>query len=370
MAFHLGCLRALNERGMLDKISVISSVSGGSVLAALFCSFPGDFSSFEERARVLLEEGLVRRAIKIAFTTADGWKALLAACLLLVDRLLALAARLCLAIASLALRRSINASSDRWPYSPGVRRWASRSTILRRALDTVFDGKRLADLRADRPPLIIVACELRAKAAFYFTAERLHCWRYGSADASEVSLAHAVTASASYPAALPALDEVRNFRAADEQMHTHRIILTDGGVYDNLGLAPFWPDRDPKRSMPVPAFRDLIACRAGYSLEVGKATAFMPSRLMAAFESVFARNQNIATNRLFELRRSGHFQRFAFVYLGQDDEKLLHKPQNLVSRATVADYPTNFRAMSANDIVALSSRGQQLTHAMLDENWP
>jgi predicted acylesterase/phospholipase RssA len=32
MAFHLGCLRALHQAGLLERVTIISSVSGGSVL--------------------------------------------------------------------------------------------------------------------------------------------------------------------------------------------------------------------------------------------------------------------------------------------------------------------------------------------------
>jgi NTE family protein len=41
IAFHLGCLRALHDRGVLEKISVISAVSGGSVVTALY-AYGGD----------------------------------------------------------------------------------------------------------------------------------------------------------------------------------------------------------------------------------------------------------------------------------------------------------------------------------------
>lgn len=52
MAFHLGCLRALRSEGLLDEVSTISAVSGGSVVAALYCSYPGEFDKFE---RVIIE---------------------------------------------------------------------------------------------------------------------------------------------------------------------------------------------------------------------------------------------------------------------------------------------------------------------------
>lgn len=35
-AYHLGVLRILNRLGVLDKVDVISSVSGGSIVAAYY----------------------------------------------------------------------------------------------------------------------------------------------------------------------------------------------------------------------------------------------------------------------------------------------------------------------------------------------
>ena len=35
-AFHLGCLRALHDRGILQRVSVLSSVSGGSSVSAIY----------------------------------------------------------------------------------------------------------------------------------------------------------------------------------------------------------------------------------------------------------------------------------------------------------------------------------------------
>lgn len=49
IAFHLGCLRALNHRGLLKNIKTVSSVSGGSVIAAAYCLDGEDFDAFEKR---------------------------------------------------------------------------------------------------------------------------------------------------------------------------------------------------------------------------------------------------------------------------------------------------------------------------------
>lgn len=126
-----------------------------------------------------------------------------------------------------------------------MRRWASRATILRRVFSEMFGGDTLPNLRTDRPKLIIVACELQGKSAFYFAREGVGSWRLGQADPTNVEIAQAVMASDAYPAMLPALDEYMTFVKSGVKSR-NRVILTDGGVYDNLGLAPLWPDRDPR----------------------------------------------------------------------------------------------------------------------------
>jgi NTE family protein len=364
MAFHLGCLRALNRTGLLSHTSVISSVSGGSVLAALYCTQPGDFSDFERSARKVLAQGFVDPALRVVLTTPEGLKAIAAIIPLAIDRFAAFVVRLLMKLLRLPIKPKTG-----WLRESPLRRWASRTTILRRTFSSLFGGRMLPELRSDRPRLFIVACELRAKAAFYFTADRIHCWRYGSADSSQVEIAQAVAASASYPVALPALDEYMNFEK-NGVTTTRRVTLTDGGVYDNLGLAPFWPDRDPSISLPAGTYGRIIACRAGYGLEISDPAAFMPSRMIAAFESVHARAQNLAMTRLFDLKRAGSIEDFLLPYLGQDDHRLAVPPPDLVTKDSASGYPTNFSAMPEEWIDRLSRRGEQLVYALLAEHWP
>lgn len=57
----------------------------------------------------------------------------------------------------------------------------------------------------------------------------------GKLHRNDVSVAHAVAASAAYPLFLPAFDETLTFEK-DGTFKSSCVILTDGGVYDNLGL--------------------------------------------------------------------------------------------------------------------------------------
>lgn len=364
MAFHLGCLRGLHKAGILDRVDTLTAVSGGSVLAAIYCSHGGNFTEFEAKTREVLRRGFVWPSIRSALTTLEGVRALLNFLLVVGDRFAALLFRAVIR----PIRKLLPEWGWEWLKRSGIVRRHSRTTILREAFDVMLSRRKLMDLRSDRPRLIIIACELRAKAAFYFTAERLHCWRYGAASSAGVQLADAVSASAAYPLLLPALDQVLEFDKGGVTAR-HRVSLTDGGVYDNLGLAPLWPGRDPQVSLETGSFQRIIACRAGYGNQVSDPSSTWPARMKASFLSVLARNENGALNRLFDLHKAGGVEAILVPYLDQQDSILLHPPADLVTREEVANYPTDFSAMSDEWIDKLSLRGEQLVSALLKEHW-
>jgi NTE family protein len=58
-AFHLGCLRALHDRDLLRRIRIVSGVSAGALITALFAYGPADFEEFDAHATRLLRRGLI-----------------------------------------------------------------------------------------------------------------------------------------------------------------------------------------------------------------------------------------------------------------------------------------------------------------------
>ena len=72
MAFHLGCLRALHELGILQRVSILSTVSGGSVIGALYAATQEPFASFETRVRAALARGLAVRQFARPSLVARG----------------------------------------------------------------------------------------------------------------------------------------------------------------------------------------------------------------------------------------------------------------------------------------------------------
>lgn len=370
IAFHLGCLRALHELGLLGDVKVISTVSGGSVIGGLYATHQGSFSAFEERVRQLLAEGLMQSAIRKALTTTEGLRALYCwVILVFVNGVLFAFSRATWVI-------SLLFPSDRrhqWRIDVGhtpVRRFASRTTILRRVFDDVFEGRLVRELPAEGPLLIILAADLRSGSAFYFSRQSSGSWRLQELADADVSLAHAVTASAAYPLLLPALDDVLPFNKKDGTRREERVSLTDGGIYDNLGLAPLWPDRDPQISLNVTEIESIICCRAGYGLRFDPPSQFLLARLKSAFACVHDRAQNAAMKRLYDLTQAGRLKGFLLPYLGQSDSRLKFPPADLVTREEAYAYPTDFSAMPEEWIDKLSRRGEQLTKAVIKEHHP
>jgi NTE family protein len=71
IAFHLGCLRALHDRGILSKVSVLSGVSGGSVIAALYAYSDETFDAFAHRVEAMLSRGMVRGIARETFLSFE-----------------------------------------------------------------------------------------------------------------------------------------------------------------------------------------------------------------------------------------------------------------------------------------------------------
>ena len=64
IAFHLGCLRALKDLGLLDKVGVLSTISGGSVIGAYHAYTPKKtFDEFDSNICALLRAGFQHRII-------------------------------------------------------------------------------------------------------------------------------------------------------------------------------------------------------------------------------------------------------------------------------------------------------------------
>ncbi len=326
MAFQLGCLRALEDLGILPKIGVISMISGGSVVGAYYAYTPDkSFAQFEADIRGILREGFQN---KIGWELAKPWNLLRCTASMVATGMDGVLSRM--------VRRE-----------PHVLRYPSRSDMFARVLTRdLFPRLQMSSPRRHTLEVVIGACELRTGTAFRFSNSAAGSWRHGSMVTPDVDVGFAVAASAAYPLFLPAFDRRWQFRKRGD-VTEGRVLLTDGGVYDNLGAAVLEPGRDDGYSIHSHPCSHLIVCSAGQGQASG---ALLPlafvDRIRRSFAVVHRRVQDSAMQRLHILKDSRTIEGFALPYLGQQDDKLPWKPPDLVPRRDVADYPTDFAPMS------------------------
>jgi NTE family protein len=129
--------------------------------------------------------------------------------------------------------------------------------LLADAYRSRLHGGRLADLPA-RPRFVFCATDLVFGVNWIFDRERMGDYQAGYGSSADWPVAEAVAASSCFPPVFGPLpirfppdalrggafrDEAGNAESRDRLVA--RIQLTDGGVYDNLGLEPVWGDESP-----------------------------------------------------------------------------------------------------------------------------
>ncbi len=350
IAFHLGCLRALNDLGILDQINVISTISGGSVIGAYYAYTPKkSFEDFTAEMEKLLSQGL-QRQVALELVKPGN-----------------------------LLRCSMNAGHAylqeflplRFRKMVSISRCPSRTDMFQRVLDKrLFEKLTMRSQRRNGMAIVVGATELMSGTAFRFSPDRSGDWRHGEMVNGDVDVAFAVAASAAYPIFLPALDRTVPFLKNGEP-NEHRVSLTDGGIYDNLGIQVLEPGRSLKVSLHSFSCDYLIVCNAGR----GQESSLVPpntfvSRASRSFEVVHRRVQDSAMHRLHQLKDAVLVKGFVLPYLGQQDDRLPWRPPDLISRESVISYPTDFAPMRDEWVRRLSDRGEQLTRALVPHYLP
>ena len=205
VAFHCGTLAALSPLGLVDKLDVVSAVSGGSLLGAawLAAKVKGwSLDRFITGMQRELSRGFIGRSLRTPLLRA------LTPCV---------------------------------PYS--------RADVLADTFDRVlFHGLTLGQL-PQRPVLCLNATILNNGQVAKFERDGFSAWEVSVPGATpphvvswpDFPLARAVVASAAYPIGLPPLtlrreDFPRGTRFRGLLAGATKIHLTDGGVLDNLGV--------------------------------------------------------------------------------------------------------------------------------------
>ena len=223
MLYHLGAYWRLCELGLLAGAVRVSSVSGGSIVSGKLAL---------EWKHLGLRPGAGPGPVPEAF----------------IERVVK------------PLKRMASTSIDFWPtiLSFACLRNAARM-IAARYDEVLFGGAMLADLPDDSlepgtpgsgPRFVINATNLRSGVLWRFSRPYMADYTVGMVKNPRVPLSWAVASSSAFPPLLSPLKlplDPASFAPDDEgkarpvNAHTRDLaVLTDGGVYDNLGMETVW----------------------------------------------------------------------------------------------------------------------------------
>lgn len=215
--FHLGALLRLNELGVLDKVKTISSVSGGSIMTAA------------------LAAAIVKRAGLLGGLSRAEWGKDLSG----------------------PVRAFTRKNIRTWPVLKRVLlpwNWFRSATGVE-TLAATYEKELTPLLLAQlpiTPRFVLCATDLSYGVNWTFTREDLGDWQAGyRSPPGDWPLGRAVAASSCFPPVFNPLpigmepSELKQGHAPQGPLRDSCIKglrLSDGGVYDNLGLEAVWKD--------------------------------------------------------------------------------------------------------------------------------
>jgi NTE family protein len=212
MLFHLGGLWRLNEAGLLAGLACVSSVSGGSITAAVLATRWGGLAFDANGVAGQFGLAVVEPVRELARYTID--------------------------VGSITggLLNPFSTIAD------------SVAGAYRKHL---FGDATLQNL-PDRPRFVINATNVQTGALWRFTKEYMGDYRVGRVMHPTLELAAAVGASSAFPPFLSPVHlklqpgQVQPDPGSDLSYppFTTNVVLSDGGVYDNLGLEPVFKRYD------------------------------------------------------------------------------------------------------------------------------
>ena len=207
MLFHVGVLKRLNLAGWLPRLDRISSVSGGSITAGLL--------------------GLRWQSLEFDDGVAGNFDEL-------VTEPLRAFAHLKVDVPAVAIG--------------GLLPFVSISDRVVGKLEKHLFGEATLQALPDAPRFFLNATNLESGVLMRFTKKYVADYKVGMVRDPEVRLSHAVAASSAFPPFLSPFEldlSDATWETVRGNVHTSAgyrgdIMLSDGGVYDNMGLEPVW----------------------------------------------------------------------------------------------------------------------------------
>ncbi len=327
MVFHLGVLRFLAERGLLEQVEKISTVSGGSLLIGLILQENEVTWPLSQKYLETVYPSLRKKLCK----TSLQWG---------------------------AARQLLN------PWN--LRFILSRANLLALALETEWSVcSKLSDLPTT-PEWSINGTTAENGKRFRFKKTNIGDYQLGYAAPGDFPLSKAIAMSAAFPGGFgPLRINARNFnwrkRAWGATVDTEESVdigykalhLYDGGVYDNLGLEPFF---DAGKGMSKHPGSVIIVSDAGAPLPFGFSFfPLNPFRLKRVADIMSDQAHALRVRTFSNYLQQGQ-RRGSFIYIDTG----VNAELPCKSAEFASNFPTTLRRIDLSDFDRLADHGYRV----------
>lgn len=214
MLFGLGSLWRLNELGWLRKLDVVTSVSGGSILNGVLATRWKDLQWSSDGVATNFKPVIAAPIRDMAGKTLDVFAG--------IEGFLSV----------------FSTISDK---------------VTKKYDENLFHGAKLASIpdfeKGKTPRFIFYATSLQTGSSVRMEKKRIGDYKIGEVRNPDLPVARVVAASSAFPPVLSPVEldfkpsdwtPFANAKYGNRDDLKSRLLLTDGGVYDNMGLEAIW----------------------------------------------------------------------------------------------------------------------------------
>ena len=338
-AYHIGTLRALNRLGILDKVDVISAVSGGSITAAYYALHKDNYEKFEKSFIKKLQRGvlcstIVYLLLALSISLLIGF--LISWWLLILEMIILLVCWYWILPVSCFIECSYNR--------------------------LFFKKKKLSDL-PQKPLVAINATDVSNGKLYTFSQLKMGGYPYykngdystSPFDNTQFTITKAVMASSCVPFAFSPIRISKKFCKEDIKAP----ILIDGGLYDNQGTH--------KLSMSKSRYRtDYIIVSDAGNTQINSKWILNPICLLI-------KTSDIMMDRIKRLQRQQNIytqantNRYAYVPLEWDIEEQLIKGfvRNIIG-GNIVEPLYSWHKISSEDINNLTNSDKKISEVAFE----
>jgi NTE family protein len=234
-AFHLGTLKKLQEMNILNKVDVLSTISGGSITGAAWCLHEGDYQSFHDE---MIRKITTKNVIGYIFTSWVFIRTLLFLLLFIGGGLWLSFTPYAYLVFPVLILFFLLLFKYQFAIFPV-------SDVIESAYNSFFyQGRTLKDLK-EKPVLAVGSSNLETGRPFTFSRLRMSDSMYSDKGKynppiyfkpEQFPVARAVMASSCVPFAFTPVHIDKQFFQDANDYKRVKPVLVDGGVYDNQGI--------------------------------------------------------------------------------------------------------------------------------------